>query len=166
MIPKIEITEVGYDVPTTQEINDGDWIRYDDAFGGNLSRVQGSPQYQLVTSETAMVKDFYDKLVQLSNQFDPRYAFGIYQDAIGELYFMTRKLATHSVCPVVFEGLSGQPIPDGFAVQDLSGRTWRTSGSYNIGSDGKVTITCICDIAGAIEALPNSITVIVSSISS
>lgn len=164
MIPKIEITEVGYDVPTTQEINDGDWVRYDDAFGGNLSRVQGSPQYQLVTSETAIIKDCYDKMVQLGNQFDPRYAIGIFQDAIGELYFMTRKQATHSICPVVFTGLSGSPIPDGFAVQDLTGRTWRTSGSYNIGTDGKATITCICDVAGAIEALPNSIVVIPTNI--
>lgn len=160
MIPKIEITDVGYVVPTTQEINAGVWQTFDEALGGNLSRVQGSPQYQLVTSFTAIVRDFYDHLVQLGNQFDPRYASGIYQDAIGELYFMTRKLTTHSVCPVVFTGLSGVQIPQGFAVQDVAGRTWRTSGAYNIGSTGTVTISCICDIAGAIEALPNSITII------
>lgn len=164
MIPKIEITEVGYSVPTTQQINDGVWQMLDDAFGGNLSRVQGTVQYQLATSFTAMVKDAYDNLVALGNQYDPRYASGIYQDAIGELYFMTRNLATRSVCPVVFTGLSGAPIPEGFAVQDVSGRTWRTVGDYNIGSGGTVTIQVICDTAGAIEALPNSITVIPSAL--
>ena len=41
---------------------------------------------------------------------------------IGELYFMTRNLATNSVCPVVFEGLSGAIIPEGFIVQDVAGR--------------------------------------------
>lgn len=164
MIPKIEITDVGYSVPDTESINNGTWEMIDDSFGGNVSRVQGSPQYQLNTSWTAVIKDCYDKLVYLANQYDPRYAQGIFQDAIGELYFLTRKLATRSQCPVVFEGLSGAPIPEGFAVQDLSGRTWRTNGTYNIGSNGKVTITVTCDEAGAIEALPNSIVVIPTSI--
>lgn len=164
MIPRIELTTVGYVVPTTEEINIGVWQVLDEALGGNLSRVQGSPQYQLATSFTAIVKDSYDKMVEQANQFDPRYASGIYQDAIGELYFMTRKLATNSVCPVVFEGLSGATIPSGFEVQDIIGRSWRTVGEYNIGSNGKVAIQCVCDIAGAIEALPNSITVIPSAL--
>lgn len=46
-------------------------------------------------------------LFYLANRYDPRYAKGIFQDAIGELYFMTRKLATRSQCPVVFWGLTG-----------------------------------------------------------
>lgn len=163
-VPLIEITDDGYVAPTTQEINDGDWARYDDAYGGNLSRVQGTPQYQIITSETAIIKDFYDQLIALGNQFDPRYASGIWQDAIAQLYFLTRKLATNSVCPVEFTGLSGAVIPEGFAVQDLSGRTWRTVGTYNIGATGTVVISCVCDTAGAIEALPNSITVIPSSL--
>lgn len=164
MIPKIQLTDVGYVVPTTQEINNGEWQLLDSAMGGNLSRVQGSPQYQIAISTTAMVKDFYDNLVQLANQFDPRYASGIFQEAIGQLYFMSRKLATHSVCPVIFEGLSGAVIPSGFSVQDLQGRSWVTSGEYNIGSNGRVTIECTCVVAGAIEALPNSITVIPSAL--
>lgn len=160
MIPKIEITEVGYTAPTTQQINNGVWSVWDGALGGNLSRVQGSPQYQITTSETAIVKEFQDLMIRLANQFDPRYAMGIFQDAIGELYFMTRNLATNSVCPVVFEGLSGAIIPEGFIVQDVAGRAWRTTGTYNIGANGTVTITVICDVSGAIEANPNSINVI------
>lgn len=164
MIPKIELTEVGYIAPTTQEINAGVWQVLDDAVGGDLSRVQGTFQYQLATSCTAIIKDAYDNLIYLANQFDPRYAKDIFQDAIGELYFMTRKLATHSVCPVVFEGLTGVEIPNAFEVQDIIGRSWRTVGEYNIGAGGKVAIQCICDDSGAIEALPKSITVIPSAL--
>lgn len=164
MIPKLQITDVGIIAPTTQEINDGVWQVFSDALGGNISKAQGSPQYQLVTSFTAIVKDFYDNMIAMGNNFDPRYATGIWQDAIAELYFMKRHLATHSVCPVTFEGLTGVTIPDGFVVQDLSGRSWRTTGIYNIGVGGKVTIQVTCDDAGAIEALPNSITVIPSAL--
>lgn len=160
MIPKIEITEAGYIVPTTQEINVGVWQMLREALGDNISQVQGTPQYQLATSFTAMVKDTYDHFVELANQFDPRYAEGIFQDAIGELYFMTRKLATRSVCPVVFEGLTGANIPEGFIVQDVAGNTWETAGAYNIGTGGTVTGQVICTTAGAIEANPNSIIII------
>ena len=139
MIPKIEITDVGYIAPTTQEINDGLWQMVEAAFGGNVSRVQGTVQYQFVTSWTAMIKDAYDNLISLGNQFDPRYAEGIWQDAIAQLYFLTRKLATKSVCPVIFKGLTGAQIPEGFAVRDVAGRDWLTVGAYNIGVNGTVT---------------------------
>lgn len=165
MIPKIQITENGYIVPTTQQINEGVWGVLRSALGEDLSMVQGTPQYQLATSLTAIVKDIYDHDVELANQFDPRYAFGIYQDAIGELYFLTRKLATNSVCPVTFTGLNGVVIPEGFKVQDVAGNLWSTAGQYNIGSGGTVTGTVICDTAGAIEANVNSITIIPSALS-
>lgn len=164
MIPEIQITDIGYIVPTTEQINAGAWQLLDTSMGGNLSRVQGTFQHQLVTSITAMVKEFYDKQVQLANQFDPKFATGIYQEAIGELSDLTRDLATRSICPVVFRGLVGVVIPNGFIVQDLTGRNWRTSGQYNIGTSGTVVITCICDVAGAIEALPHSINRIVSAL--
>ena len=164
MIPKIQITDAGYIVPTTQEINVGVWRVLRDTFGENISQVQGTPQYQLATSITAIIRDIYDHDVQLANQFDPRYAQGIYQDAIGELYFMQRKIATRSLCEVVFEGLSGSPIPAGFIVQDVAGNQWETTGAYNIGANGTVKGTVICLTAGAIEANPNSITIIPSAL--
>lgn len=164
-IPKIEITDTGYIVPTTEQINVGVWQMLQAALGDNISQTQGTPQYQLATSFTAMIKDVYDNFVLLANQFDPRYASGIYQDAIGELYFMTRKLATNSVAPLTFTGLSGAPIPEGFIVQDVSGNSWATAGAYNIGANGTVTGTVICQTSGAIEANPNSITVIPTALS-
>lgn len=160
MIPKIEITERGYRVPTTEDINSGVWRVLQSALGDNVSKVQGTPQYQLATSFTAIIKDMYDHFVELGNQFDPRYAGGIFQEAIGELYFMTRKLATRSICPVIFEGLSGANIPEGFIVQDVRGNLWETTGAYNIGSNGKVTGSVVCQTAGEINANPNSIVII------
>lgn len=165
MIPKIQITDNGYIVPTTQEINVGIWQMLRGAFGDNISQVQGTPQYQLATSITAEIRDLFDHMVELANQYDPRYATGIFQDAIGELYFMTRKLATNSICPVVFTGLSGAVIPEGFKVQDVAGNLWSTAGQYNIGSSGTVTGTVICDTAGAIDANVGSIIIIPTALS-
>lgn len=164
MIPKIEITDIGYKVPTTEQINAGVWDVLRRSLGESISTVQGTPQYQLATSITAIIRDIYDHDVALANQFDPRYASGIYQDAIGELYFMTRKLATHSVAPLVFEGLNGVVIPQGFQVRDTANHIWETTGQYNIGNNGHVVGNVLCTDAGAIEANPNSITTIVTGL--
>jgi hypothetical protein len=165
MIPPLEITENGYSVPTTEQVNAGVWQMLKDSLGANLSTVQGTPQYQLANSITAIVTDRDNQFVQLANQFDPRYADGIYQDAIGELYFMQRKLATHSVAPVTFNGLNGVVIPQGFLLRDVAGNYWETTGQYNIGADGNVTGQAIAQNAGAIEANVNSITTIISALS-
>lgn len=165
MIPEITITDKGYSVPTTEQVNAGVWSVLKGALGDNLSMVQGTPQYQLATVLTAIITDKNNQFVQLANQFDPRYADGIYQDAIGELYFMKRKQATHSVAPVTFTGLNGVVIPAGFLLQDVAGNIWETTGVSNIGNTGTVTGQAICQTAGAIEANVNSITTIISALS-
>ena len=165
MIPEITITDKGYSVPTTEQVNAGVWSVLKSALGDNLSMVQGTPQYQLATVLTAIITDKNNQFVQLANQFDPRYADGIYQDAIGELYFMKRKQATHSVAPVAFTGLNGVVIPAGFLLQDVAGNIWETTGVSNIGNTGTVTGQAICQTAGAIEANVNSITTIISALS-
>lgn len=165
MIPKIEITDEGYKVPTTEQINTGVWDLLKSTFGADISTVQGTPQYQLATSLTGIVRDIYDHDVQLANQFDPRYAGGIYQDAIGEIYFMSRKLATHSVAPLTFEGLNGVVIPQGYQVRDVAGNLWETTGTYNINNTGRVTGNVMAVSSGAIEANPNSINTIITALS-
>ncbi len=163
MIPKIQITDVGYVVPTTQQINDGAWQIIEASLGGNASRVQGSPQYQLATSITAIVRDSYDQFVQLANQFDPRYSQGIYQDALGEIYFLQRKTSTRSSVTLRFSGLSGAVIPTGFIVQDSFGNEWETTGNATI-VEGFAEIGAQCRISGSIQAEANTITTIVSAL--
>ena len=164
MIPKIELTNIGYRVPTTQEINDGVWEMLDSAMGGDLSKVQGTFQYQFATSFTAIVRDSYDQLVEQANQFDPRYAQGKWQDAIGEIYFIDRKLATKSVATVVFRGLSGVIIPSGFIIQDVNGNQWATTGVITIGSNSQASATVQCVVGGAIIANANTINIIPSAL--
>lgn len=165
MIPQITITDNGYYAPPTEEVNAGVWTVLKSALGDNLSQVQGTPQYQLATALTAIITNKDNQFVELANQFDPRFAKGIYQDATGELYFMQRKQATKSVAPVTFTGLNGVVIPVGFLLQDVAGNIWETTGVYNIGNTGTVTGQVIAQNAGAIEANVNSITTIISALS-
>lgn len=88
MIPKLEITQQGIIAPTTQEVIDGLWSLMKGAFGEKLNVSMDTPQGQLVTTLAAIITDERNQLIELFNQFDPRYADGQMQDAIGYLYFL------------------------------------------------------------------------------
>lgn len=165
MIPKLEITQQGIIAPTTQEVIDGLWSLMKGAFGEKLNVSMDTPQGQLVTTLAAIITDERNQLIELFNQFDPRYADGQMQDAIGYLYFLQRKQATKSVAELTFNGLSGVTIPIGFQILDEAGLYWSTTGESRIGVDGLATVNASCNTAGMISAQPNTINRIVRNIS-
>ncbi|HHD7737810.1 TPA: baseplate J/gp47 family protein [Providencia rettgeri] len=165
MIPKLEITQQGIVAPTTQEVIDGLWSLMKGAFGEKLNVSMDTPQGQLVTTLAAIITDERNQLIELFNQFDPRYADGQMQDAIGYLYFLQRKQATKSVTELTFNGLSGVTIPTGFQILDEAGLYWSTTGESRIGANGLATVNASCNTAGMISAQPNTINRIVRNIS-
>ncbi|MEI9716011.1 baseplate J/gp47 family protein [Moellerella wisconsensis] len=165
MIPKLEITQQGIVAPTTQEVIDGLWSLMKGAFGEKLNVSMDTPQGQLVTTLAAIITDERNQLIELFNQFDPRYADGQMQDAIGYLYFLQRKQATKSVAELTFNGLSGVTIPIGFQILDEAGLYWSTTGESRIGANGLATVNASCNTAGMISAQPNTINRIVRNIS-
>ncbi|HHR6028064.1 TPA: baseplate J/gp47 family protein [Providencia alcalifaciens] len=164
MIPKLEITPNGIITPTTQEVISGLWSMMRDTFGEGLNEDMDTPQGQLVTTLAAIITDERNQLVELFNQFDPRYADGQMQNAIGYIYFLQRKKATKSVAELTFNGLSGVSVPAGFKVQDDNGNTWSTSRDVFIMSNGLVVVEATCDIEGMIYAQPNTINRIVRNV--
>ncbi|EKT56418.1 baseplate J/gp47 family protein [Providencia sneebia] len=165
MIPKLEITQQGIIAPTTQEVIDGLWSLMKGAFGEKLNVSMDTPQGQLVTTLAAIITDERNQLIELFNQFDPRYADGQMQDAIGYLYFLQRKQATKSVAELTFNGLSGVTIPSGFQILDEAGLYWSTTGESRIGANGLATVNASCNTAGMVSAQPNTINRIVRNIS-
>ena len=104
MIPKPTITDKGIIAPTTKEVLQGMWSVLVAAFGADINQALSTPQGQLATSVTATLRDRDDQMIQLMNQVDPQYATGIWQDAIAQLYFLTRQSVTRSTAQVIFYG--------------------------------------------------------------
>lgn len=152
MIPPVEITPKGILAPTTQEVTAGLWQLMRGCFGDNINTDADTPQGQLVTTLTAIITDERNFMIGLLNSFDPRYASGTMQDAIGYIYFLQRKQATRSVAELTFTGLSGMTVPAGFEVQDEQGRTWFTNAEDTIKSTGTVTVNASCADAGSNDA--------------
>jgi len=164
MIPKPTITDKGIIAPTTEEVLQGMWSVLVAAFGTDINQALSTPQGQLATSITATLRDRDDQMIQLMNQVDPQYATGIWQDAIAQLYFLTRQSVTRSTAQVIFYGSVGSVIPQGFQIQDQAGNIWTLKTQATIQVNGEVVATVECQVLGAISASPNTITIIVQAL--
>lgn len=157
MIPRIQFTDNGMIPPTRQELSNALWQMFRDAFGQDLNPDPRTPQGQLVTSLTAALVDNNDSMIELGNQFDPKFATGVWQEALGAIYFITRRGETSSVVMLSFMGLPGVVVPDGFIVIDDAGNEWATNGQTIIGAGGTATVEAKCLTPGPISASPLTI---------
>ena len=165
MIPDIEITENGIVAPTTDEVLAGVWEMLKTAFGSNLNTAMNTPQGQLATSITAVIQNERNKWIQLMNQIDPQYSTGIWQDAIGELYFIDRQSQTFSIAEIRLHGLNGTIVPAGYRIGDVAGNIWETTSQLIIDSTGYIDGFVQCTVAGPIEASIDTITNILIALS-
>lgn len=158
MIPVIQFTDDGLIAPPREEITAALWDMMRTAFSDArdpIAEDPRTPQGQLVTSLTAAIENQNNAMIEMGNNFDPRYSFGPWQEALAAIYFLSRKLATSSVAQLSFVGLPGTVIPDGYLILDDAGKEWAVSPAYTVGAG---LVTAICTTSGPIQAAPNTIT--------
>ena len=137
-VPKIQFTLAGVVVPAETDILAGVQADMNAAFGGGLNPALETPQGQLASSQTAVIGDKNNEVVTIVNQVDPQYSDGRFQDAIGRIYFLTRKPATPTAVTATLNGLAGTVVPAGTLAQDTNGNTYALSGDATIGAGGVV----------------------------
>ena len=137
-VPKIKFTAAGLVIPAETDVLAGVQADMNAAFGGGLNPALETPQGQLASSQAAVIADKNNEVALIVNQVDPQYAADRFQDAIGRIYFLTRKPATPTAVTVTLTGLSGTVIPAGTLAQDTSGNTYAASGAATIGAAGTV----------------------------
>ena len=138
-VPQLQWTEAGLIAPTEAAILAGTQADIDAAFGGGLNPALETPQGQIASSEAAIIADKNNDFLELTNQVDPQYADGRFQDAIARIYFLTRKGATSTAVTCTLTGTPSAVVPAGTFAQDTSGNTYVLLGSVTIGSGGTVT---------------------------
>ncbi len=137
-VPKIKFTAAGLVIPAETDILAGVQADMNAAFGGGLNPGLETPQGQLASSQAAVIGDKNNEVALIVNQVDPQYSADRFQDAIGRIYFLTRKPATPTAVTATLTGLVGTVIPAGTLAQDTSGNTYAASGSATIGITGTV----------------------------
>ena len=110
------------------------------AFGGGVNPSLQTPQGQLAQSETALIGQKNNEIAYIANQVNPAFASGIWQDAIGYIYFITRIPGAGTVVQATCTGAVGTVIPAGAIAQDTSGYLYSSLAAATIPPSGSVTI--------------------------
>lgn len=137
-VPKIQFTPAGLVIPAETDILAGVQADMNAAFGGGLNPGLETPQGQLASSQAAVIGDKNNEVALIVNQVDPQYSADRFQDAIGRIYFLTRKPATPTAVTATLGGIAGTVIPAGTFAQDTDGNTYALSGDATIGISGTV----------------------------
>lgn len=137
-MPKIQFTPAGLVIPAETDILAGVQADMNAAFGGGLNPGLETPQGQLASSQAAVIGDKNNEVALIVNQVDPQYSADRFQDAIGRIYFLTRKPATPTAVTATLGGIAGTVIPAGTFAQDTDGNTYALSGDATIGIAGTV----------------------------
>jgi hypothetical protein len=163
-IPTPTFGATGFIVPQETDILAACLSVINEAFGGSLNPSLETPQGQLASSWTGIIGNVNDTFLNLTQQFDPAYNFGRYQDAIARIYFLERKGPLPTVVQALCSGLTGAVIPLGALAQSADGNLYTCTQEGTIGASGSVTLTFECNTPGAIACPANNLNSIYQSI--
>ena len=155
---------VADDVETVREAVRADWVA---AFAKDgrpeLNTEPETPAGQLIDSQTAAIVNKDGEVLYLANQFSPLTAEGVWQDALGKIYFLTRQVQQASVAQCVCTGFPGTVIPAGALVKsEADGTFWSCDAALSIPQSGTVTGQFTAQTTGPLEAGADTLTQIVT----
>lgn len=163
-VPPIQFTPTGLVLPTDAAILAGVQADIDAAFGGGVNPGLSTPQGQLASSDAAIISDKNAQIAYVVNQVDPEFAMGRMQDAIGNIYFMTRLPSLPTVVTVTCVGAVGATIPLNAKAVATDGNVYFCTGAVVIPGGGSVSAQFQCVVTGPIACPANSLNAIYQAI--
>ena len=128
-----------------------------------LNTEPSSPAGQLIDAEVAEIEAKNADTLYLVNQFNPKVAEGRFQDALGQIYFLTRKKDEPTVVVCQVTGLNGTVIPYGALVRNGDGYILMCNRSITIGQEGRTETTFRVSETGPISIPAGSVNTIVTT---
>lgn len=159
-VPAMTMTDKGWVAPSESAVLAGVQTDINSAFGGGVNPAVNTPQGQLASSTAAVIGNTNDNVVLQFNQVDPAFASGRMQDAIGRIYFITRKPAQPTVVEALCTGGQGVIIPAGSLARASDGNVYTCTdgtGVNGIPATGNITLTFACNIDGPVACPTNSL---------
>ena len=162
----------GLHAPDTAEIRESvarDWTNaFFEPEQPPLDTEPTTPAGQLIDAEVAEIEAKNAELLYLSSMFNPKVSDGRWQDALGYIYFLQRKLDEPTVVTCRLTGKSDTVIPYGAQVRSLNGHTLVCNRSVTIGRDGngpgRAETTFRVSENGPIEIPPHSVMTIMTTL--
>ena len=164
-VPSMTFSTEGITAPDLLDVLTGALTDWQTAIGTDASTDLTTPQGQLAASLAAIIGDKNDQALAMANNFNPDYATGRFQDALGRIYLIERKAATGTTVTATCTGLVGTTIPASSYAQDTSGYIYYSESEATIGSDGTASVTFVNSATGAIECAAETLTTIYTAVS-
>lgn len=131
-------------------------------FGTNVDVTEETPMGRLVEALTVLMTQTLSVNAQNANQYNINVASGNYLDAIGALFGLPRRAATHTRVKVNVTGTNGTVIPTTCIAENAEGYKFSPEDSITIGSDGTASGYFVSLDTGAIPCDYGTLTTIVS----
>lgn len=147
----------GVVLPSEAAILAGVFADLNAAFNVSFEPSLTTPQGQWASSEAAALGDSYAFLAWILNQFDPAYAEGRAQDALGRIYFLSRNPAQPTVVQCLCGGLAGVIIPVGALARAADGNLYVCQQLGTIPVSGSVTLPFGCAVTGPVPCPAGSL---------
>lgn len=163
-VPRLTFGPTGPVLPTEVSILAGVQADQNAAFGGNLDAGLSTPQGQLAQSEAAIIADKNSQIAFLSNQFDPQFSTGRWQDGLGRIYFMDRLPSSSTTVMATVSGLTGTVIPVGSLALAIDGTIYSSTAAATIPVAGNIDIPFAATVTGPVVCPSNSLNSIYRSI--
>ena len=154
-VPLPVFTPTGLQTSDEQAILAGvqaDWVSAFARTGKTLNTELTTPQGQLQQSQAYMVAAFQAALAQLIANVDPMTSSGVFQDALGRIYFLTRQAATFATVQATVTGTIGATLPAGSQVKSSDGTIWASTTAVVYGAGGTAPVTFQSITAGSVPA--------------
>ena len=135
--------DTGMSAQDTATIRQGivdDWNAVFSDENATLNTESESPAGQIIDSMAVLCTAKDSEFLELGNNFNPKTSAGIWQDAIGAIYFLQRKTAEPTVVTCQLTGLNGTVIPANSIIQNDDGIKLESVGAVTIGADGTAEV--------------------------
>ena len=163
-VPSPTFGPTGFVAPTEAAILAGVQADLNAAFGGNLNPGLSTPQGQLAQAMAAIIGDGNAQFLAMANGVDPATASGRFQDALLEMYFLTRIPASPTTATCTCTGLPGTVIPLGALAQDSNGNLYLATQTGTIPTGGTISLTFSAQVPGPTVLIAGALNTIYQTI--
>lgn len=157
----IQITVAGATIPTYAEVLASLQNSFYAIYGADSYIAPDSKDGQLLAVFAEAITDCNQGALASYNSFSPSTAQGAGLSSVVKINGISRKAASFSSVDVLLVGQVGATINSGI-VQDANGNKWLLPFSVTIPPAGQITVTATAQTLGAITAVADSVTKIVT----
>jgi uncharacterized phage protein gp47/JayE len=151
------IDQNGIAAPTFGDIFASLQAAYQQIYGSDADLAPDSQDGQWIGVQSQIVYDMNAALIAGYLSYAPTTAQGIGLSSVVKINGMRRLVPSNSSAAVVLVGQAGTTINDGVIADPFNNR-WDLPPVVEIPIEGQVTVTAVCETAGATTAAPNTLT--------